>query len=90
MMYLDQKFDHVDSLDYSLLPSYGKLSEEQQKVVSGTYSNAYRSAVHLGQQIALGKAYETARAIVEQLAKETSVVEQAVPPSIFAGLANCE
>lgn len=90
MMYLDQKFDHVDSLDFTALKAYIKLNEAQQRVVSDTYENAYRSSAHLGQQIALGKAFETAKAIVEQLAKESPTFEQAVPPSIFAGLSNCE
>lgn len=89
-MQIDRKFDHVDSLDFTLMPAFEKLTEEQQRIVNDTYGNAYRSAAHLGQQIALGKAYETAKAVVESLSKTKAVREQAVPPSIFAGLDNCE
>ena len=90
-MFLDRYSGYTESLDFSTLPEYKKLTAEEQKLVYDTFSNAYHSSVHhLGQKIALGKAHENAKALIEQLTKTRVVPEQPIPPSIFAGLSNCE
>ena len=91
-MFLDRYTGYTESLDFSTLPEYKQLTAEQQKLVYDTFSNAYHSSVHhLGQKIALGKAHENAKALIEALHnKPRTIADQPVPPSIFAGLNNCE
>lgn len=83
---------YLEGLDHTQLPEFERLTEEQQKFVYDTFANAYASSVkHLGQNIALGKAYETAKRLVQEIASRpaATVPEAPVPPSIFAGLDNC-
>lgn len=76
-----------NEFEYTLLPGFDKLTEEQQKQVRSEYERGYMSGSHLGIKIATGRGYETAKLAIENLQKAKPVaIEQPVPPSIFAGL----
>ena len=80
-----------ETLDFVSSPKFKALTTEQQKLVVSTYENAFRSSAHMGQNIAVGKAVKTAVALVEELSRQgPAIQEQPVPPSIFAGLDNCQ
>lgn len=90
-MYLDQKFGFIETLDYTTLPKFHTLTAAQQMLVAETFDNAFHSSKHMGINIALGKAHENIKALIEHMAAQKPVItEQPVPPSIFAGLSNCE
>jgi len=83
-------YDYEESQDYSKLPGFEKLTEEQRRHVHAEYERGYNSAKHMGLKVAMGKAHETAkRALGECLADGPALQEQPVPPSIFSGLENC-
>jgi hypothetical protein len=89
-MFLNQKFGYPESLDYTMLPAFNTLNEEQQKQVHDAFERGYLLTKHMGIKIALGTGHETAKYELEQiLLRKPSFVEQSVPPSIFAGLDNC-
>ena len=77
--------NYSDSLDYTLLPDYAKLNEDQRQHLKTVYSNAYQSSLNMGIKIAQGRAYETVRVAITEVLKEKPRT-QAVPPSIFASL----
>lgn len=80
-----------ESLDFVASPKFQSLTQDQQRRVTATYENAYRSSIHMGQQIAVGKAVRNAIELIEQFSKAGAYrVEQPVPASIFAGLDNCQ
>lgn len=79
-----------ETLDFVAQPKFKALNEGQQKLVLTTYENAYRSSVHMGQNIAIGKAVRNAVELIEQLSLQKVKVDQLVPPSLFAGLDNCQ
>lgn len=85
-MFHTHKFNYFESQDFNTLPEYQKLSAEDQKTVIETYDNAYHSAVHLGQKIAMGKAFANAKALIEELGKSKPPKVQPIPKSIFAGI----
>jgi hypothetical protein len=82
--------EYEDSQNYINLPGFDKLTAEQQKRVHEEYTRGYNSSQHLGIKIAMGKGFQTAKCAFEECQKRTSVGEQTVPPSIFAGLENCQ
>ena len=89
-MFLDRKFGYTESLDYSTLPGFEKLSEEQQKYVHEEFERGYLGAVHMGMKIALGKGHETAKIAMTEAIKLKAVVKSdPAPCSIFYGLENC-
>jgi hypothetical protein len=75
--------------DYTTLPGFEKLSDEQRKIIGEAYERGYLSAKHLGVKLATGRGYETAKLAIEQFKAQTAA-EQPVPPSIFEGLENCK
>jgi hypothetical protein len=79
-----------ETLDFVASPKYKALSEEQQKLVMATFENAFHSAMHMGQNVAAGKAVKNAVELIEHLSQVRSVPNQVVPPSLFAGLDNCQ
>ena len=79
-----------ETLDFISSPKFKALTMEEQKLVIATYENAYRSSVHMGQGIAVGKAFKNAVELIEQFNRVRVTPEQLVPPSIFAGLDNCQ
>ena len=79
-----------ETLDFASQQKFKTLTTEQQSIVLATYENAFRSSVHMGHGIAVGKAVKNALALIEELSVQKSVVEQPVPPSLFAGLENCQ
>lgn len=83
-------FGYDESLDYSKLPGFDKLTEEQQKHVHEEFERGYNKAKHMGVKIALGKGHQTAKVALEQFQQTSTKKEQPVPPSIFAGLENCQ
>jgi hypothetical protein len=86
-MFLDRKIGYTESLDFTALAEYKALPVADQQAVFEMYTNAYRSAMHLGQKIAAGKAHENAKnEIMRRNATVPVVVEQPVPPSIFASV----
>ena len=83
-------FGYEESQDYAQLPGFDKLTAEQQKRVHEEYERGYNAAKHLGIKVAMGKGHQTAKRILEQFQEETCVKQQPTPPSIFAGLENCQ
>lgn len=79
-----------ETLDFVSSANFKNLTMEEQKLVIATYENAYRSSVHMGQGIAVGKAVKNAVELIEQLNRVRVLPEQPVPPSLFAGLDNCQ
>ena len=75
--------------DYTTLPGFGKLTEEQQRMIQAEYQRGYMSATHLGVKLATGRGYETAKLALEQFNKAKAPKDQPTPPSIFEGLDNC-
>lgn len=90
-MFLNYKFDYPESLDYTRLPGYERLSSKQQQRIHEAYEQAYHSVKHLGIKIATGRAHETAKlALSSELKSPTPVSEIPMIPSIFSGLDNCQ
>jgi hypothetical protein len=83
-------YGYEESQDYSQLPGFDKLTEEQQKQVHAEYECGYNASKHLGQKVAMGKGFQTAKLTLEQLRQEIAVKQQPTPPSIFEGLENCQ
>jgi len=83
-------YGYEESLDYSHLPGFDKLTEEQQKIVHTEYERGYNAGKHLGIKIAMGKGFQTVKLSLEHLEQEVAVKLQPTPPSIFEGLANCQ
>lgn len=84
-------FEYMESLDYAILPGFSKLNEEQQQQIHSEFERGYTTAKSLGLKVAMGKGHETARLALEELQKNPPKSKtQAVPPSIFAGLENCQ
>ena len=79
-----------ETLDFVSSANFKNLTMEEQKLVIATYENAYRSSVHMGQGIAVGKAVKNAVELIEQLNRVRVLPEQPFPPSLFAGLYNCQ
>ena len=88
-MFLNHVIGYNESLDYKTLPGFDKLTVVQQQRVHEAFERGYLSGKHMGVKIALGKGHETARlALVEE--QKSCEVFSDVPPSIFAGLDNCQ
>jgi hypothetical protein len=83
-------FGYEESQDYTQLPGYDELTPEQQKHVHEEYERGYNAAKHMGVKVAVGKGHMTAKRALEECQVETSVKQQPTPPSIFAGLENCQ
>ena len=83
-------FGYEESQDYAQLPGFDVLTPEQQKYVHEEYERGYNKAKHMGLKVAMGKGFMTAKRALEEAQVETSVKQQPTPPSIFAGLANCQ
>jgi len=90
MAFLHYKFGYLESLDYSQLPGFESLSATKQSQVHEAFSAAYRSTIHLGMNIALGKAHENAKAALAEAQIPEAPVRQELPRSIFEGLDNCK
>lgn len=83
-------FGYDESQDYSQLPGFDSMTEEQQKYVHEEYERGYNKAKHMGIKIAIGKGHQTAKVALEKLQQEAAVKKQSTPPSIFVGLENCQ
>lgn len=83
-------FGYEESQDYAQLPGFDKLTPEQQNYVHEEYERGYNKAKHMGIKVAMGKGFMTAKRALEESQEETSVKQQPTPPSIFAGLENCQ
>jgi hypothetical protein len=83
-------FGYEESQDYVQLPGFDKLTPEQQKYVHEEYERGYSKSKHLGIKVAMGKGFMTAKRALEEAQEETTVKQQPTPPSIFAGLENCQ
>ena len=59
-------------------------------MVHEEYESGYNKDKHLGIKIAMGKGHQTAKVALEQFLEEKTVKQQVTPPSIFAGLDNCQ
>ena len=78
-------------MDYTTLPGFSNLGEEDKKYVKEEYERGYRSAVDfLGVKMAIGRGHETARVAIDWCQRSQVQTLQAVPPSIFEGLENCQ
>jgi hypothetical protein len=89
-MLLNYKMDYPESLDYTALQGFNSLDESKKKTVREAYEQAYRISAHLGNKIAAGKAFETAKLALVEAMKPVPPKESRISQSIFYGLANCE
>lgn len=78
-------------MDYSKLPGFDDLNEEQQQHVREEYERGYRSVVNtLGIKMAVGRGHQTAKVALDEAQLQIFLKPQPVPPSIFEGLENCQ
>lgn len=89
-MYLHYKFGYTESLDFTQLPGYERLTDDQKQKLRDVYTSAYNEAYHLGQKVALGKAHEDARLAFAEALKPVPTLKEVLPRSIFYGLNNCQ
>ena len=63
-----------ETLDFVSSANFKNLTMEEQKLVIATYENAYRSSVHMGQGIAVGKAVKNAVELIDTGNKEADLI----------------
>lgn len=91
MSFINYKFGYVESLDYTQLPGYEKLSAPQQERLLEVYTQAYHAALPSGIIIAIGRSHEDAKLALAEILKEAVVPKkEEAPRSIFIGLDNCQ